>query len=418
MPRARAATGRIPDRVRRLRRAGSVQVFWAVGGVGLALAVAAVRSGPTIPAGTAVNALTTIGFGVLGLISILFSLLFLVVQWVFSELSPRLSTFVDDPSVWRTFGVSIGVFAFSITATLTVASRDRVSVFIPLVELAAALAVIVMMRALQIKGFNTVQLGTALRTITVHGDAVIDRLYPRPFAPDREADIPLGAEPPGHRIELTWPHPPGYLQRLDLDALARAATEADGVVLVHVGFGQSLFTGDLLAEIHAPTEAAARRVAEALLQTAIVGDHRLFNQDPLLAVRLCADITLRALSPAINDPATAVQALEAACHLLRRLADRDLDTGAVRDAGQRVRVRVPTPDWEEFVSTCLDDVVESAARSPLVTRRLAVELDRLESAAPAQRRATIRLRALRSREIATPGLDYPTPVQSRVHPSG
>ena len=179
------------------------------------------------------------------------------------------------------------------------------------------------------------------------------------------------------------------------------------MVLMHVGFGQSLFPGDLLAEIHASTEAAARRVADLLLRAAHVGDHRLFVQDPLLAVRLCADITLRSLSPAINDPATAVQALEAACHLLRCLAGRDLAIGAERDAGQHVRVRIPTPDWAEIVGECLDDVVEAAARSPLVTRRLAVELDRLESAAPDQRRAAVRLRALRAREIAIPGLAYP-----------
>src|SRR2546430_12342453 len=50
-----------------------------------------------------------VGFGVLGLVSIIFSLLFLVVQWAFSSLSPRLNLFRDDPIVWRTFGLAVGV---------------------------------------------------------------------------------------------------------------------------------------------------------------------------------------------------------------------------------------------------------------------------------------------------------------------
>jgi formate hydrogenlyase subunit 4 len=41
-----------------------------------------------------------------------FSLLFLVVQWAFSSLSPRLNLFRDDPIVWRTFAFAIGVFVF------------------------------------------------------------------------------------------------------------------------------------------------------------------------------------------------------------------------------------------------------------------------------------------------------------------
>jgi len=49
------------------------------------------------------STLVAVGFGVLGLVSIIFSLLFLVGQWAFGSLSPRLTLFRDDPIVWRTF---------------------------------------------------------------------------------------------------------------------------------------------------------------------------------------------------------------------------------------------------------------------------------------------------------------------------
>jgi uncharacterized membrane protein len=389
--------------------------MWALGGAGLALALVAVRAGPTIPVDRAVNALSAIGFGVLSLISILFSLLFLVVQWVFTALSPRLSTFVDDPSVWRTFGVSIGVFTYSVTATLAVAARERVSVFVPLVELVSALAVVVMMRALQIKGFNTVQLGTTLRTIAVRGGAVIDQLYPSAFTDELETH-PAPTHTPAasdHRLEVRWTEPPAYLQRIETDKLVRHACAERAAVVVHVGFGQCLFPGDLLAEVHAPTPDSARLLAAALPQALSVGDHRRFVQDPLLALRLSADIALRALSPAVNDPATAVQALETAFHLLRLTAGRDLEITVYRDADRQVRVMLPAPDWEEFVATALDDVIEAAAHSPLVTSRLDLELDRLEQAAPGPRRSAVQRRSQRFRQVAQNAIAYPGGARRR-----
>ena len=54
-----------------------------------------------------------VGFGILGLTSLIsYSLLFLVAQWAFSSLSPRLNLFRDDPIVWRIYELAIGIFVF------------------------------------------------------------------------------------------------------------------------------------------------------------------------------------------------------------------------------------------------------------------------------------------------------------------
>ena len=65
------------------------------------------------------------GFGVLGLVTIIFSLLFLVVQWAFTSLSPRLTLFRDDPIVWRTFAFAVGVFVFSVTTALVIGDQQK-----------------------------------------------------------------------------------------------------------------------------------------------------------------------------------------------------------------------------------------------------------------------------------------------------
>ena len=86
------------------------------------------------------ESLVAVGFGTLGLVSIIFSLLFLVVQWAFGSLSPRLNLFRDDPIVWRTFGLAIGIFVFSVTAALAIGNDPKVSVIVPIAEVVAVLA--------------------------------------------------------------------------------------------------------------------------------------------------------------------------------------------------------------------------------------------------------------------------------------
>jgi hypothetical protein len=59
------------------------------------------------------------------------SLLFLVAQWAFGSLSPRLNLFRDHPIVWRTYGLAIGIFVFSLTAMLAIGNHPEVPVILP-----------------------------------------------------------------------------------------------------------------------------------------------------------------------------------------------------------------------------------------------------------------------------------------------
>jgi hypothetical protein len=88
-------------RPRRRLRAGLVQLLCVLAGLGLGLLLPRISTEPSVSSTRLTEALVTVGFGTLGLVSIIFSLLFLVVQWAFGSLSPRLNLFRDDPIVWR-----------------------------------------------------------------------------------------------------------------------------------------------------------------------------------------------------------------------------------------------------------------------------------------------------------------------------
>jgi uncharacterized membrane protein len=82
------------------------------------------------------------------------------------------------------------------------------------------------------------------------------------------------------------------------------------------------------------------------------------------------DIAIKALSPAINDPTTAVQAIDQIEDLLHRLGRRALDAGCVKDEQGAFRLVFPTPTWEDYLTLAFDEIRQYGVSSVQVMRRL------------------------------------------------
>jgi len=375
-------------RPRRRLRAGLVQLLCVLAGLGLGLLLPRISAGSSVASTRVTEALVTIGFGTLGLVSVIFSLLFLVVQWAFGSLSPRLNLFRDDPVVWRTFGVALGVFVFSVTSALVIANDQQVSVVVPAVEVAAVLLTVALMRVLQVRAFTSIQLAPTLAAIAAEGRGIVDDLYSQPCAAGAHPEVVL---PPLHRA-VAWPHGQATLQQVHLPRLLEAAGSA--VIVLRAGIGDTLQQGAPVANLHGGEVAD-----EAVLRGLVTGQERTFHQDPLLAFRLLADIGLRALSPAVNDPATAVQVLDTMQSILSTLVTRDLDVADIVDGTGAVRVVLTLPSWDDYLRTSLDDLIESGAGSPMVLLRARALLITLQSTAPPQRRPSIAWRLQHAQDL-------------------
>jgi uncharacterized membrane protein len=366
-----------------------VQLLFTVAGLGLGLVLPRITAAPTVASTRVTDALVGVGFGVLGLVSIIFSLLFLVVQWAFSNLSPRLNLFRDDPIVWRTFGLAMGLFVFSVTAALVIGNDPDVSVIVPAAEVAGVLAALALIRTLQVKAFASIQLAPTLAAIAAQGRGILDDLYPRPGPGDRSP-----AMLPPLRRAVTWPNRQAILQQLNLHRLLDAAA-GSAVIVLRARIGDTLQEGALVADLHGGDASDA-----AVLGGLVTGEERTFGQDPLFAFRLLADIGLRALSPAVNDPATAVQVLDTIQGLLLPLVTRDLDVSDIAGRTGGVKLVLALPSWDDYLRTALDDLIESASLSPMALLQARTLLVGLLNAAPPQRRPSITWRLHRAEELA------------------
>jgi uncharacterized membrane protein len=136
---------------------------------------------------------------------------------------------------------------------------------------------------------------------------------------------------------------------------------------------------------------ARQPLDEATLKSAIhVGDERTFDQDPKYALRLVVDIAIKALSPAINDPTTAVQALDQIEDLLLRLGRRRLEIGAFTDRAGTLRLLAPLPSWDDFLLLALDEIRAYGADSVQVMRRMKALIKNLTEVLPADRHPSLR----------------------------
>lgn len=361
------------------------QLVCALVGLGLGLLAPMLAVGPRMESGRVATLLFTIGFGVISLVSIIYAMLFLVVQFSASTFTPRLGLFRDEPIVWRAFAFTVGVFVFCITAGLAIGTSRSVSVVVPFIAMLLTLVALALMRTLQTKAFNSIQLAHALTAIVTRAHRLYDALYVRPYDPGGPAAVPPAM--PGGGVTLRWSGPAVVVQQVDVRALVAAAKTHRCSIAFLIAPGRSVAEGTALAEV-----TGGRLPERALRDSVLTGVERTFDQDPQLPFRLLVDIALRALSPAVNDPATAVDCLDRLEDLLARLADRDLAIGHFADEEGESRVTIPVPDWEQYVRTAVDDIVFAAAGSPMALRRTHTLLTRLVERSPGDRTAVLRER--------------------------
>jgi len=137
------------------------------------------------------------------------------------------------------------------------------------------------------------------------------------------------------------------------------------------------------------------------------GSERTMEQDPTFAFRIEIDIALKALSPAINDPTTAVLAIDQLHRLLRLVGKRNLRTDEILDASGRLRIIFPTPNWEDFIHLTVQRIRQCGSNNLQIVRRLRAMIENLMQTLPSHRQPALQQElSLLDREV-TRFFQYP-----------
>ncbi len=172
---------------------------------------------------------------------------------------------------------------------------------------------------------------------------------------------------------------------LDRTGFADLAQKYDAVIELVPAIGDHVPASGTLLNVYGPRALPERQLRRAV----ILGDERTLDDDPAFAIRMLVDVAIKALSPAINDPTTAVQSLDRIEDVLRYAAPKHLSTGTVTDSHGEVRLVYPTPTWDDLVELALDEIRAFGANQYQVARRLRALLDALIPDVPPKRRPAL-----------------------------
>ena len=330
--------------------------------------------------------------GMITFTGIVFSAVFVAAQIQTSSYSPRLAARLRrDPIVIAGLALPTATAIYSLFALAAIgrqtseSGRDFLPTVTVLCGLLLALITLGAFVALVQRAFESTQIGGILRALMRRGYAVIDDVHPRD-APHVDA-----APPPLEDVnatEITHPGPPAVIAAVDRAALLRLADQTSGFVSVVPAVGEYLVPGRLVLRITGgrtdPDLTLARRVF-------VLARQRTVDQDPAFALRMLVDIAIRGLSPAINDPTTAVQALDRIEALLTELALRHPGPSVVVDDDGTPRAIVHAPRWSTYMELGLMEIRRYGASSPQIVRRLNALYDGLDNVADVSERPRIAL---------------------------
>jgi len=341
----------------------------------------------TVSVNAAIGFYSAIASGMMALTAIVFSLSFVMVQFSAVAYSPRLVLWISrDPVISHAIGVFTATFLYALSAVAWVdrSGTGRVPLSGVLV-VGVLLIVSVIMFISLVQRVSMLQINRMLLFTGNQGRAVIENLYP----PIDTPPSPGLTELPRTQCLQTLVHhgQPRVVQAAHIAMLVDMASKSGCVIELIVTVGDAVLESVPILRVYGPASA----LPEETLRPAIeLGDERTFEQDPKYAIRLLVDIAIKALSPAINDPTTAVQALDQIEDLLIRLGRRRLEIGAFRDAQGNLRLLMTFPAWEDFLRLAFHEIRTYGATSVQVMRRMKALVNQLISLLPEERRPALR----------------------------
>ncbi len=313
----------------------------------------------------------------------MFSITIVVLQLTSSQFSPRvLRTFLRDRLTQAALGVFVATFVYAVLVLRTVRSTSE-DPFVPALSTTVGVGLLLLSVGMFVAYIHhvatTIQVSSILERIGRETRAAIDRRFPPagrpagrdtpPLLPDASAVLPASRS--------------GALVRVDEAGLVQAAFDADVVLRLRVRLGEHVPQGAPLLEVLG--DAQRLDAGQALAAIRLARD-RTLEQDVAFGFRQLVDIADRALSPGINDPTTAVQALDELHDLLRRLVTRRLPPDRHTDGGGALRLVTPAEEFRDYLALALDEIDHYGADSLQVQQRVRRLLEDLEAAARSEHR--------------------------------
>lgn len=340
-----------------------------------------------LSADTARTVMSTVAASMFTLVVVSSSAVLLAVQLASAQLTPRIIALVYRSRI-RKFCIS----AFAFTFTFSVGALVRIESSVPLLTSYVSAYGFLINLALFLYFIDGIgkalRPSSALQFVGAEGRDVIQSVYPSKLRKDEPEVLKAIAKLKGEPSRFVTNEVDGVVLAFDRRGLMSMAEQTNCLIELVPQVGDFVAAGDPLFRIF---EGGENLSAERLRSSVAFGQERTLEQDPTYAFRIIVDIASKALSPAINDPTTAVLAIDQIHHLLRNVGSRSLASGRETDRRGELRLVYRTPDWEDFVHLAVTEIRQYGGESIQIMRRLRAMLENLVQTLPERRVPMLRL---------------------------
>jgi uncharacterized membrane protein len=318
---------------------------------------------------TAQLILSAIATSIMTVVSIVFAILLMTLTLASTQFSPRiLISFVHDRATQWTLGVFLGTFSYCIA--VLPAARSLPVAFVPVVSVTGAMILALVAVAWLIFFIHHISQAISVNhivdRIARETELVIDGLMPHPrgpFDPTSQPPLPVGDETPIPSQRS------GYIRFVDVGRLLTVAKSLHIRIRVERGVGQFIPAGVPLLQVTREDRISPLHSAE-LLGAFDIGPTRTLQQDVEFGVIQIVDIALRAISPAVNDPSTAISCIDQLSSVLIRWVGRASPPSVLFYPAHVPRVAIPWIGLEGMFNTAFDQIRHYAAADLAVNLRL------------------------------------------------
>ncbi len=328
--------------------------------------------------------LSTIATSMMTFTGLVFTITIVALQLASSQFSPRvLRAFLRDRGSQVPLGIFAATFVYALVVLREVRTGDVGAPFVPGISIAMAFTFVLVSLGAFVYYVNhiaqSIRAVNIIEAVAREARQAVDDNYPA--RPSTETPTLVTEPGPWHQVVLLE-QPGGVIEGVEIGPLVRVAAAHDCVIRMRPVVGDFIAQGAPLFEVGG----AGAIPAHELLAHVDIGRERTMFQDPAFGFRQLVDIAEKALSPAINDPTTAVQAIDRLHDLLFRLASRPDPSGHHADEAGHLRFVRSVVGWETFVTLAFEEIRQYGAASIQVQRRLRASARELLEVVPTERR--------------------------------
>ena len=323
------------------------------------------------------SVLGTIAGSMMTIAGVVFSMTLVALTLASSQFGPRLlRNFMSDTSNQVVLGTFVATFLYCVLVLRTIRYSGE-NGFVP--HLSVTLGVLFALASMGVLIYFihhvsvSIQADEIIRRVSAELAQGIDRMFPEE-AEARESEEEPGSTADAPRFPDREARPAtasgdGYLQFVDIDALVRLGAREDLVIQLVKRPGHYIFGDSILALVW-PAHSFDTKLEAEVNAAMILGHQRTPTQDIEFAIHQLVEIAVRALSPGVNDPYTAIRCVDRLGSALCRLARRHAPTPFHRDKENRIRVIETPVTFPAIVDAAFDQIRQNARSTAAVTIRL------------------------------------------------